>query len=250
MIPKNGLLVACHDGENVDEIAEKFKGKIVWYGESSQNDYFYKNIKQTKEGLSFEIENNDQIYKIKVPIIGEYMAENICGCFAMACESGISAEKIIEALGNFKGIKRRLEKRFEGYVNVYDDIAHSPTKVISALNSLKKLYSGKIIAVFEPNTGYRQRNSASMYDNAFSDADIVVVPRLTKIKVAEDAEKPMDGKELKNVIAKTHKNVFYINDDNKLIDFLKKQSTSGDAIIFLGSHSFRGMIEQLIEQIN
>jgi UDP-N-acetylmuramate-alanine ligase len=53
----------------------------------------------------------------------------------------------------------------------------------------------------------------------------------------------MEGDELAEVIKKTHSNVSYIADDDELV---KKLITSGDVIVFLGSHGFRGMIEQTI----
>ena len=186
-------------------------------------------------------------------MLGLYMAENICGAFAMAYELGVPAEKIILALTKFQGIKRRLEKRGETFNNtaVYDDIAHSPTKAKSILMTLKQVYPGKIFAVFEPNSGNRQIDSATLYDEAFKDANEVIIPRLTKIKIKEGEEdKVMEGPQLKELIAKTHPQVSYIEDDEELINYLKQKTTAEDAIVFLGSHGFRGMIEKLLKQIS
>jgi hypothetical protein len=111
------------------------------------------------------------------------MAENICGAFAMAYECGIEPESIIKSIANFHGLKRRLEKR--GTVNgaiVFDDIAHSPTKAKSVLETLRRIYQGKIIAVFEPNTGNRRKEAERLYNDAFAAADEVVIPEYTKIK--------------------------------------------------------------------
>jgi UDP-N-acetylmuramate-alanine ligase len=111
---------------------------------------------------------------------------------------------------------------------------------------LREIYEGKIIAVFEPNIGGRERESAAKYDGAFKDADLVIIPRLTKLKVAEDGKKrPMEGEELAAVIGKTHGDVRYMEDDKNLVDFLKSNAEKGDVIVFLGSHGFRGMIEEM-----
>ncbi len=136
-------------------------------------------------------------------------------------------------------MKRRLEKRFEGAITIFDDIAHSPEKAAAALKNIREIYSGKITAVFEPNTGGRERASTDKYDNAFKDADEVIIPRLTKLKIKDVM--PMEGKELAEVIAKTHSNVKYVEDDKELVNNLK-----GDVIAFIGSHGFRGMIEETI----
>jgi UDP-N-acetylmuramate-alanine ligase len=172
-------------------------------------------------------------------MLGKFQAENITGCFAMAHSIGIAPEKIIKRIAEFKGMKRRLEKRYEGTVTILDDIAHSPEKASSTLKNIREIYTGKITVVFEPNIGGRERASAYKYDNSFKDADEVIIPRLTKLKIGDDM--PMEGKELADTIAKTHPNVKYIENDEELVNNLK-----GDVIAFLGSHGFRGMIEATI----
>lgn len=245
MIPTAGLIVAS------EKITDKTLShadknlKIVRYGQKS-GDYIYQNIKQDKNNLSFEIVHSGDTYKISVPIIGEFMADNICGAFAMAKEIGIPTEKIISALQNFKGIKRRLEKR--GKINstdVFDDIAHSPIKAKSVLETLKNIYDGKIYAVFEPNTGNRQPTAAPQYDYAFAAADTIIIPRLTKLKT-KPGEKIIEGPELSDIISRTHAQVKYFDNDADLTNFIKEKTRPGDAVVFLGSHSFRGMIEAII----
>ncbi|MDO8509845.1 MAG: Mur ligase family protein [bacterium] len=247
MIPTNGLIVVSENVAHV--ILENTKIRLVQYGKNSEVDYYYQNIFQTKDGITFEIVHQQNKYPITCPMIGEYNAENICGAFAMAREIGISPEKIISAITKFPGIKRRLQKR--GQINgadVYDDIAHSPIKVNPVLKSLREIYTGKIIAIFEPNTGNRQAESIPQYTQAFADADIVIIPRLTKIKIDNSQiEQPLEGDSLTEIIISTHKQVMYIEDDTKLINYLKQKTTANDAVVFLGSHGFRGMIDELVK---
>lgn len=245
-IPQSGLIL----------ISEKIKNKPLKipfyksYGIDNTCDYVYGNIVQDQSGLHFEINHNKTTYPINSPMLGIYMAENICAAFAMACELGVPIEKIISALSKFTGIKRRLEKRgtTPRGATVYDDIAHSPTKAKSILLTLKQVYPGNIYAVFEPNSGNRQTEAIPLYKDAFKDADEVIIPRLTKIKIKEGEEdKVMDGSQLTSVIAQTHQNTVYLENDEKLISYLKQKTITGDAIVFLGSHGFRGMIDRLVE---
>ncbi|MBU1935626.1 hypothetical protein KKF04_06220, partial [Patescibacteria group bacterium] len=202
-----------------------------------------------------------------------------------ANEIGIESDKIIKALSKFKGIKRRLEKRGEiNGTDIFDDIAHSPFKAQAVLETLRLLYchceakgrsnpsveeitqplsmahneKPRIFAIFEPNTGNRQRIAISNYDNAFTNADEVIIPRLTKIKTkklssqansmpnAEAVETPIESEELAKIISHTHNNVKYFEDDKKLVDYIKEKTRPGDAVVFLGSHGFRGMIDDLV----
>ena len=56
----------------------------------------------------------------------------------------------------------------------------------------------------------------------------------------------MDENKLCEVVSQTHKNAELIDDDEKLIEYLKTAAGPDDAIVFLGSHGFRGMIDVII----
>ena len=250
-LPSNGLIVACADDKGIARVlCDSDPKNLIRYGKALGADYYYDNVRHTKSGLSFSISHENQTYQIQSPMLGRFNVENITACFAMASEIGIPADKIIAAIKEFRGIKRRLEKRFEGDVTVLD--CHAPTaeKAASVLESIREVYDKKIIAIYEPNIGGRQRASAGAYDGAFKDADLVVIPRLTKLKVAEnDADMPMEGDELTATISKTQPNIKYIDDDKKVVEFISADAKKGDVIAFLGSHGFRGMIEETMSKL-
>ncbi len=256
-IPNTGLLVVNSDNEKAKELVQSsLDKKVIWYGKENA-DYIYSDLVQNTSGLNFNIKYKENTFKIYSEMIGSFQAENITGCFAMAHSIGINPEDIIKAIANFKGLKRRLEKRYTSKVTIFDDIAHSPEKAKTVLDNIKKIYSGKVIAIFEPNIGGRSRESVSKYNNAFLNADVVIIPRLTKLKIAENSsEQPMDGEELAQAISKTNKNVIYIEDDNTLVSRIVEivkdldNTKNNNVIAFLGSHGFRGMIEQTITSLH
>ena len=77
-------------------------------------------------------------------MFGRFNAENITAAFAVACELGVPPKKIASAIADFKGIKRRFEKRFEGDVTVFDCHAPTPDKVASVLASLREVYNKRM----------------------------------------------------------------------------------------------------------
>ena len=269
MIPENGKIVVCADNKSARKVAfgnfqnspnqmeaqtvensQMLLPPRVTYGKNPEATYRYENIVQSAEGISFDIDYHGKKYQITSPLLGTYNAENITGCFAMAKEIGIAPGDITDAIKNFHGMKRRLEKRYEHGVTVIDDIAHSPEKAKSVLKNLREIYKGKIIAVYEPNSGNRTYESIPSYENAFMDADEVIIPRLTKLKIdGENPQKTFDGAELRQIISKTQKNVSYMDEDEKLVEEITKNAGANDCIVFLGSHGFRGMIEDTITRL-
>jgi UDP-N-acetylmuramate: L-alanyl-gamma-D-glutamyl-meso-diaminopimelate ligase len=249
LIPQNGKIVACLDNPNVKKLLSSPRSNLITYGQNSDADYYYYDIKESTNGLHFKIDHQGQTYTLESPVLGAYMAENMCGAFAMAHSVGVDPKNIIQTFQNFHGLKRRLEKR--GIVNgaeVFDDIAHSPTKAQSVLKTLRQIYSGKIYAIFEPNIGNRKEAALPAYAHAFDEADEIIIPRLTKLKINlnDPTDRNIEGAELVMTISKTHPHTSYIDNDHQLITYLKQKVTSGDVIIFMGSHGFRGMIEHLL----
>lgn len=249
-VPSSGLIVACVDNDGVRKVlATAASGKpVVTYGVAATADYRYHSVVPTTQGLDLVIDYKGEHWQIHSPMLGRFNAENITGCFALAHTIGVKPEKIMEVIADFKGIKRRFEKRLEGDITVMD--CHAPTaeKAASVLANIREVYHAKIIVVYEPNIGGRQRSSSRMYDGAFKDADTVIIPRLTKLKVADDgSETPLEGDELAATIKKTYAEVQYIEDDATLVASLKQQAQKGDIIVFMGSHGFRGMIEETVK---
>jgi UDP-N-acetylmuramate: L-alanyl-gamma-D-glutamyl-meso-diaminopimelate ligase len=60
----------------------------------------------------------------------------------------------IAALGEFRGVKRRMELRGEvGGIAVYDDFAHHPTAIAYTIDGLRrKVGARRIVAVLEPRS--------------------------------------------------------------------------------------------------
>ena len=93
--------------------------------------------------------------------------------------------------------------------------------------------------------------AAPGYADAFTNADAVIIPSLTKLKTdPTDPEPPFDGKFLRDIIAKTHDNAIFIENDNEVIQYIEKNLKKEDVVVFLGSHGFRGMIEEVISDSN
>jgi len=247
-LPESGLLVTSERVKK--EMLDFAKCKKITYGKDAKNDYVYQNVTVNKKEIKFEIKYQDQIFQINSPLLGEYLVDNMTATFAMAHQLGLASDKIIQTTNTYKNVKRRLEKRLDGEITVLDDIAHSPQKASSVLQTLKNIYhDGKVIAVFEPNSGNRQKEAIPGFDNKFSDADLVIIPRLTTIKQAPGEEISIEGEELTEIIKKTQANTIYLDKDEELVDYVVKIAKPNDVIAFLGSHGFRNMIESACQQI-
>ncbi len=257
-VPKTGVLLVCNDEVGIHKIVKSLKRPIISYGKTTEADYYFHDIKSTKNGLHFKITSQSGTHEVSSPMLGRFNAENITGCFAMSMEIGIPADKVIAAIKAFKGIKRRFEKRLDGEIDgvsskgitVFDCHAPTPEKAAAILETLREVYEKKIIAIYEPNIGGRRRETASQYNGAFERADMVIIPKLTKLKVADgETDLPVEGDELTSIIEKTHSNTKYVDNDDGVVSYAVSHAKKGDVIVFMGSHGFRGMIEAVVKEL-
>ncbi len=111
-------------------------------------------------------------------LVGRHNAANALAALAAAAHAGVAPALGIQALAEFRNVKRRLELRGEvGGVRVYDDFAHHPTAIRLTLDGLRhKVGSERIIAILEPRSNSMRMgvHSARLADS-LSAADEVLL---------------------------------------------------------------------------
>ena len=87
-------------------------------------------------------------------MMGGHNAANALAAIAAAHHAGVPTGAAIEALTQFKGIRRRMELRGAAAgVKVYDDFAHHPTAIATTLDGLRRSVGAeRIVAVLEPRS--------------------------------------------------------------------------------------------------
>ncbi len=173
---KSGGNLVIH--ESIESVATQLtKLKVSTYG-MSQGQFFADQI--TTEGGFFEfdlVSENLKIERISLGVPGFHNMENAIAAAIVAHELGVDADTIKEALGSFKGVKRRFEFIIRREDLVYiDDYAHHPTEIEAFLKSLRSMYKGrKITVIFQPHLYTRTRDFAEGFSKSLSLADEVLL---------------------------------------------------------------------------
>ena len=109
---------------------------------------------------------------------GEYNRMNALAAIGAARHAGVDPAEAIGALGQFKGVRRRMEKRGEVRgVTVHDDFAHHPTAIRVTLEGMRaQVNGGRILAVLEPRSNtMRQGVMKDQLAASLAGADCVFV---------------------------------------------------------------------------
>lgn len=92
-------------------------------------------------------------------LTGNFNAENAVAAMLAARAVGVSTEAALDAVGTFRGVKRRLEHRGDfGGVSLYDDFAHHPTAIRRTIAGFRNENpAGRIVVVLEPRSNTMKR---------------------------------------------------------------------------------------------
>ena len=149
-----------------------------------RGDWYADNVRWGHGTLTIDIHGPEaDISDINLGVPVEINIDNAVAAAAASWHAGASAEQIKTGLETFKGAERRfqiwLDGVNEGHTAVIDDYAHSPAEVKASIESVRKLYPGKEIAViFQPHLYTRTRDFAAEFAEALSAADRVIMTEI------------------------------------------------------------------------
>jgi UDP-N-acetylmuramate--alanine ligase len=125
--------------------------------------------------------------------------ENAVAAIEAALHVEVSADAIHEALGSFKGVKRRFEYIVKNDKHIYiDDYAHHPEELKAAIRSIKRLYPDKkLTAIFQPHLYTRTRDFADGFAEALDLADELII-----LDIYPARELPIDGVNADMILAR------------------------------------------------
>ncbi len=159
-VPSGGLIVAPSQDDHVTEVLQLgCWAPVARVGESAPR----KTVDQDTgelwtadgENHTFDVKlNGETAGSITWNLLGRHNQHNALNAIAAARHAGVPVENAIEALSQFRGVKRRLEVLHQDpNLVIYDDFAHHPTAIRSTLEGLRReVGSDDILAVVEPRT--------------------------------------------------------------------------------------------------
>jgi UDP-N-acetylmuramate: L-alanyl-gamma-D-glutamyl-meso-diaminopimelate ligase len=149
-LPRSALVVANGADEALDRVLargcwsrlERFDAADGWTAATRADGSFDVAWQGTPQGC------------VAWSLTGDHNRANGLAAIAAARDVGVAPAAAIEALGAFRGVKRRMELRgVPGGVTVYDDFAHHPTAIRTTLEGLRrKVGRARILAVLEPRS--------------------------------------------------------------------------------------------------
>jgi UDP-N-acetylmuramate--alanine ligase len=243
-IKKDGTLIVQKDVSIIEKLQlQDTNNQLFTYSiKDNQADNTTKQLIIDENGSYqfFWQENKKQLAKVSLHIGGWHNVENALAAMTVGKQLGIAAEKISNAMADFKGIYRRFEYliRTEKLIMI-DDYAHHPEEINALLHSVRSLYIDKhITIIFQPHLYSRTKDLATEFAESLSLADSVIL-----LNIYPARELPMAGVSSQLIFEKVTAKEKALCHYDELLVFLETQKN--EVLLTVGA----GNIDKLVQPI-
>jgi len=236
-VPGNGLIIHPSGDPVVDELINMG----CWTPTETVGDEWDATSDDAAWSHFMVLLKRETIGEVSWGLTGYHNRSNALAAIAAARHAGVPVRHAIDALAEFRNVRRRME--IKGTVNgvtLYDDFAHHPTAIRLTLDGLRgKVGESRILAIMEPRSntmrmGVHQQSLAG----SFESADSVVL--LDDREMGWDLSKSMDGAPVRVTIFDTV---------DKIVESAVEWALPGDHILIMSNGGFGGIHEKLLERL-
>jgi UDP-N-acetylmuramate: L-alanyl-gamma-D-glutamyl-meso-diaminopimelate ligase len=241
-VPSNGLVLSNKEDANLQGVLGKGCWTPVETFASSDDNATWSVKLHDKAGRKFDVLfENEVIGTVNWSLMGMHNISNALASIAAARHVGVPPEHAINALAEFKGVKRRMQLRGEiNQISVYDDFAHHPTAIKTTLAGLRdSVGEQKIIAVLEPRS-----NTMQMGVHESSLADSLALANEILLFQPEG----MDPHFLEDVKEATGKAVIFTEVDG-IVAHVAKTAQPSDQVLVMSNGGFGGIHDKILSQL-
>jgi UDP-N-acetylmuramate: L-alanyl-gamma-D-glutamyl-meso-diaminopimelate ligase len=233
ILPAGGLIVAPGADEAVERVlargcwtpVERLGAGADWSATEEAGSDFTVHRRGTPVG------------RVSWGLLGKHNRDNALAAIAAAHHAGVEPAVAIEALGEFKGVLRRMQLRGEARgVTVYDDFAHHPTAIATTLEGLRReVGARRILAVLEPRSNtMKQGVMKDRLAGSLREADRVFCFTGGLGWDAGAALAPLGDKALCEA------------DLGRLVQAIAAAAQSGDSVVVMSNGGFGGIHDKLL----
>jgi UDP-N-acetylmuramate: L-alanyl-gamma-D-glutamyl-meso-diaminopimelate ligase len=253
IIPADGLLIANGDEPLIAAESKRAQCPVITYGLTEKSQWRAVEIVIREGGTSLKILKSGKEYAtLDTPLYGRHNISNILSAVVLSEYLKIGTHILSEAMGSYRGVKRRQEIRGEkGGILVIEDFAHHPTSVKKTIQAVKERYrSRRLMAVFEPRSNSSRRKIfQEHYASSFDHADLIVIPEPPLMEKIPPAER-FSSQKLVNDLSEKGLEAAYCPDTNHLLDEILKQTREGDVVLIMSNGSFDNLVERLLTRLD
>jgi UDP-N-acetylmuramate--alanine ligase len=188
--------------------------------------------------------------EVALTVPGAHNAVNAAGALTAAVLAGADPERAAASLRDFRGARRRFEHVGEtaAGASVYDDYAHHPTEVATAIAAARTLDPARVVAVFQPHLYSRTRALARGFGTALATADVVAVLGVYPARERREDFPGVDGHLVASLAARAGRGrpVAWLPTFGDAQVFLEATLRDGDLCLMMGAGNIDALARRLV----
>ena len=248
------------DDEETAALAAGLKpGRAVTYGlRAASADLAASALIPAPAGIVFQVKARDtgEAATVQLKVPGLHNVSNTLAALCVARLHGVGLAEAACHLGEFSGIRRRLEVVGAAKeITVIDDFAHNPDKIAATLRTLHA-FPGRLLLMFQPH-GYgpiRLMKNALVdcFARGLNDEDVLVMPE--PVYFGGTVDRSVGSRELVREVERQGRAAFAFPDRAGCGDALVEHARRGDRIVIMGarddslSHFARDVLRRIEER--
>ncbi len=240
-----GFLVACADDEGARRLTASARASgtdVRTYGLASDVDLRLHNVVTSGTTSRWTpVLSGRRLPEVRLAVPGRHLALNSAAALLTGLGLGLPADRLVEGLGDYTGVRRRMElKGTAAGVRVYDDYAHHPTEVTAQLQAAREVAGGgRLVVAFQPHRYSRTLAFADGFGQALGLADEVVVMEV--YAAGEDPVPGASGQTVAAAVPLPADRVVFEPSWSAVPGELARRARPGDLVLTLGAGDVTGV---------
>ena len=247
---ENGFLIYNADEIFFDKQNLTKNINIFKYGILENNDIYAQDIVLDDFSSHYiaVIKEKNLKFPVKLNVPGIHNVKNSLAALSVAYKIGLNLSEAIKILENFKGVKRRFEKKGEkNGVIIIDDYAHHPSEIKATLDAAKLFKNKRIITIFQPHRYTRIKALYKKFDTCFNNTDILVLT-----DIYPSGEEPIPGITSKLLVDllidnNFNKKLAYIPKLSDVKEYIDNIANKDDIILVMGAGDITRVSDDLLK---
>jgi UDP-N-acetylmuramate--alanine ligase len=213
---------------------------VITYGlDAAQADLVASRPVRSPAGIAFQVKarNNGEAVDVALKVPGLHNVANALAALSAARACGVSLTAGAAYLGEFSGIRRRLEVvGCTNDITVVDDFAHNPDKITATLETLHA-FPGRLLLMFQPH-GYGpirllKDDLIECFARGLQDEDVLVMPE--PVYFGGTVDRSVGSKAIVHQVQQRGRKAFAFPDRPACGNELLRLARPGDRIVIMGA---------------
>ena len=237
LLPKGAAAVINVDHDHGQDVSAAAAARGLAITTVGRNGTAIRLVEAARDGFSqiLQIEHGGKRYRIRLPLVGEFQAENALVAAGLGIATGDKPDAVFAALERLEGAKGRLERVGENRgAQIFVDYAHKPDALAKALEALRPYAAGRLVVLFGAG-GDRDRGKRPLMG-------AVAVAKADRVIVTDDNPRNEDAASIRAAIIGAAPGAIEIGDRREAIRRAVAELRAGDILLIAGKGHETGQI--------